>query len=131
MIHRIENIKKQLKPLFETYKDKIVFAYIFGSLAKGKLSKLSDMDFAFYVNPVDDLFDLKLALYADCSRLLNRNDVDIVVLNELKNLILADEIITRGVLIYDAEPNRRINYEIRIHHQAIDFKHQRKMLVGV
>lgn len=131
MIHKIQSIQKQLATLFENYKDKVVFAYCFGSFAKRNFSKLSDIDLAFYVKPVNDLFDLKLALYADCCRLLHRNDIDIVILNELNNLVLADEIITNGVLIYDSEPDRRISYEIRIHHQAIDFKHQRKMLVGV
>jgi len=92
---------------------------------------LSDIDLAFYAKPAQDMSDLKLALYADCSRLLRRNDIDIVILNELRNLILADEIITNGVVIYDSEPDCRISYEVRVHHQTIDFKHQRKMLVGI
>ena len=131
MTRKIQSIKKQLAILFENYKDKIVFAYCFGSFAKGNLSKLSDIDLAFYLKSVNDVFDLKLALYADCTRLLHRNDIDIVILNDLKNLILADDIINNGVLIYDSEPDLRIKYEIRILHQTIDFKHQRKMLVGV
>ena len=127
----IKNIQKKLTKLFENYKEKIVFAYWFGSFAKGDASRLSDIDIAFYANSTSDLFDLKLALYGDCSRLLRRNDIDIVVLNGLKNLILADEIITNGFLVYDSNPTIRMNYEVRIHHQAIDFRHQRRMLIGV
>ena len=131
MTPEIQMIQKQLAALFEKYKGKILFAYCFGSLVKGNSSPLSDIDLAFYVKPENDLFDLKLALYTDCSRLLHRDDLGIIILNALKNLILADEIVTKGVLIYDSQPEQRINYEIRIHHQALDFKYQRKMLVGV
>jgi len=127
----IQHIQKQLATLFEKYKDKIIFVYLFGSVVKGNISNLSDIDLAFHAKPAQEMSDLKLALYADSCRLLRRNDIDIVILNELKNLILADEIITNGIVIYDSEPDRRISYEVRVHHHAIDFKHQRKMLMGI
>ena len=49
------------------------------------------------------------SLYADFCRALKRNDVDVVVLNIAVNLMLLDEIVRYGVVIYDADPTRERN----------------------
>ncbi len=128
--------KDQVKTLcrvFELHKDKILFAYLFGSAAVNKISTSSDVDIALYLSHEfkDFYFDIKLRIYADISRSLKRNDVDIVVLNNCKNIILADEIIRKGVLIYERPNDIRDDFEIRALHRAIDFKHRRKSIIGV
>jgi len=75
--------------------------------------------------------DFKLTLYADCSRLLKRNDIDIVMLNNLKNLILAESIVRNGVLLHETNQNQRINFELKTIHNAIDFRYQRKLAMGL
>lgn len=129
----IKHIRKNLLPVFEKYGNQVVFSYLFGSAAREKPSPLSDIDIAVYLskNNSRDFFDLELSLHADICRALGRNDVDIVVLNTAENLMLLDNIIRNGIVLHDGEIEAREAYEVRILHQAIDFKTQRFAIMGV
>lgn len=129
----IKDIRDALLPVFEKYKNKIVFAYLFGSASKETGYPPGDVDIAVFLSPEGrrSSFDVKLALYADFCRALKRNDVDVVVLNTAKNLMLLDEIVRYGVLLQDNAPDRREDFELKILHQAIDFKQQRLAVMGV
>lgn len=48
MTNRIDDIKRALLPVFEKYRDKGVFAYLFGSVAVGESAPLSAVDVAVY-----------------------------------------------------------------------------------
>jgi predicted nucleotidyltransferase len=111
----------------------IKFAYLFGSYASGDISESSDIDIAVYVteNDAERCFDLKLELYAEWSRALKRNDIDIVVMNQCKNLILLDCITRYGIVLIDTDESFREVYEQKILHYAIEFKHRRKRVMGV
>ncbi len=128
----IANIKKALLPVFEKYGDQVVFSYLFGSAAREELSPLSDIDIAVYLSKkyVSDSFELKLSLHADICRALKRNDVDIVILNTAVNLMLLDDIIRNGIVLHDSEIGVRDAYELKMLHQAIDFKTQRFAMMG-
>jgi len=127
----LKTLITQLQPIFTRYKDQIVFCYCFGSLATNNYSGNSDVDLAFYVYPEFVNYDLKLNLYADCSRALMRNDIDIIILNDLKNLILSESIVRYGILLYESNKDERTSYEIKTIHNAIDFRYQRKLVMGV
>lgn len=43
--------------------DNIVFAYLFGGLAKGEVKSLSDIDLAVYLRETDGLADNKIQLF--------------------------------------------------------------------
>ncbi|HAG52125.1 MAG TPA: nucleotidyltransferase domain-containing protein [Deltaproteobacteria bacterium] len=128
----ITDIKKLLSSVFEKV-GIVQFAYFFGSVAKGDNTNLSDMDIAVYLRDVDPMavFDVKLSLHGDICRALNRNDVDLVVLNTVANNMLIEDIIRHGIVIYDMDSNARENYEVTSLHQAIDFKTQRLAIMGV
>jgi len=131
MNDNLVTIKTQLQPVFTRFIDKIFFCYCFGSVATDSYSGNSDVDLAFYVHPDFVNYDFKLTLYADCSRALKRNDIDIVILNDLQNLILAESVVRDGVLLYESNPEERLNYEIKTIHNAIDFRYQRQLAIGV
>ncbi|MEK7732968.1 MAG: nucleotidyltransferase domain-containing protein, partial [Planctomycetota bacterium] len=105
----IERVKELLLPVFERYRAKVVFAYLFGSMAIGEVSPLSDVDIAVYLAKEnrESFFDLKLALHADISRALKRNDVDLVVLNTIRNEMLTADVIRNGVVIFDRDTETR------------------------
>ena len=128
----IEDIKKTLSPVFER-SGSIRFAYLFGSVAKGEVTPLSDTDIAVYLGDVDPdaVFDVKLSLHGDICRALNRNDVDLVILNTVANNMLIEDIIRHGLVIYDRDIDAREDYEVTSLHQAIDFKTQRLAVMGV
>lgn len=128
----VEDIKKTLSSVLERV-GSIRFAYLFGSVAKGEVTPLSDIDVAVYLTHVDPeaAFDVKLSLHAGICRALKRDDVDLVVLNSLSNTMLAEDIIRHGVVIYDLDADAREDFEVRSLHRAIDFKTQRLAVMGI
>lgn len=117
--------------MFKRYSNEISFAYCFGSVAQNRTKYLSDVDLAFYIKNPQQKHILKIDLYTDCSRVLKRNDIDIVILNGLKNLILAHEIILNGIVLYNSDDELRRDYQLKIQHAALDFKYQRKKIMGI
>ena len=128
----VDSIKNAIFPAFER-DGRVLFAYLFGSVAKGDVSFLSDIDIAIYLSEVDPgaFFDIKLSLHADLCRALKRNDVDLVILNTAANNMLIEDIIRYGVVIYDCDTDAREGYEVMALHRAIDFKTQRLAVMGV
>lgn len=115
------------------YRYDIEAVYLFGSCAAGEVNPTSDVDIAILLKSgsVKQAARLRFALYADLSRLLHRNDIDLVILNTSRNLILQDTIVREGKLLYSADDEARITYEVRTMHMCIDFKQQRKRYVGM
>ncbi|GAB6184207.1 type VII toxin-antitoxin system MntA family adenylyltransferase antitoxin [Thermodesulfovibrio hydrogeniphilus] len=127
----IEGIKNTLNSVFQKYSDKVLFAYLFGSVAKKDITPLSDIDIAVYFKEErEKLFELKLSLYADICRSLKTNNIDLVVLNVIENLILLEEIVRHGIVIYDQAPQLREEFEVYTLHRAIDFREQRMAIIG-
>lgn len=62
---------------------------------------------------------------------MKRDDVDLLILNTAGNLILLDEVVRYGSVLYDRDTDARENFELDILHQAIDFKRQRLAVLGV
>ena len=113
----------KLKKLFKSYSS-IKLAYLFGSMARGEDGPLSDYDFAVYFD--DDLdkkkmFDIKLILMGELSRLLKTNKLDVVVLNMTESPEIKYNIIKEGKLIYEGEPFKVI-VEPRILNEYFDFR---------
>ena len=125
-------LKKTLSIVFQRHKN-VLFSYLFGSMAKGEVSPLSDIDIAVYLDNIDPnaIFDMKLSLHADICRALKMNNVDMVILNTLNNDMLIDDIIRHGIVIYDRNTALREHFEIMAIHRAIDFKTQRLAVMGV
>jgi predicted nucleotidyltransferase len=122
-----------LKKIFEDQGGQILFAYLFGSHARGDATADSDIDIAIFLDPQlqMEFFDIKTALYLEISRSLKMNDIDIVVLNRCKNIILLDRITRHGQVIYESNQDARLDFEQKVLHTAIDFKYQRKRVMGV
>ena len=101
-------------------------------MAIGEVSPLSDVDIAVYLAEEnrESFFDLKLALHADISRALKRNDVDLVVLNTIRNEMLTADVIRNGVVIFDRDTETREDYELKRLHESIDFKTHRFAVMG-
>ncbi len=128
----VPRIKEILKPAFEKHGDKIVAVYIFGSVASNEAGPSSDIDIAvlFDGRYLDGSDDVRLELYADCCRVLKRNDIDIVVLNKAKNLFLLDEIVRNGVMLFEGNTELKEDFEGRILHNSIEFKQHRLQVMG-
>ncbi|MFZ4855240.1 MAG: type VII toxin-antitoxin system MntA family adenylyltransferase antitoxin [Desulfuromonadaceae bacterium] len=128
-----EQIKTELADVFLKYHKEIISAYLFGSTAKGAASSSSDIDIALLLHKDDNISGaaLKFSLYADMCRTLKRNDIDILLLNFSGNLILNDEIIRHGKVLYSTDDEARDVFELNVLHRSTDFKHQRLYALGV
>lgn len=130
---RHQDLIKDLKTILEEQAKQVVFAYIFGSLVKSGSYRAGDIDLAVFFEKSESVsfLDAKLDLNATLSRMLKFDDIDILILNTARNLILLDEVIRDGIVILDKDPNFREDFEQRILHQALDFKYQRASILGV
>jgi len=101
----------------------IAFAYLFGSYASGEQTPMSDIDIAIYLKSVSEFnFNKLLLFHGDCCRALKRNDVDVLVLNTAKNLILLQDIILKGIIIYNTDQTILDDFVLRTLHAVHDFK---------
>lgn len=125
-------IQSTLAAVFERTEN-VAAVYLFGSRANGKAGPLSDVDLAVLMtaNDPDRGGDLKLQLYADCSRVLKRNDIDVLILNQTRNLLLLDEVVRDGIVLFDRDPSLREEFEVKVVHDAIEFKEHRMKIMGV
>ncbi|MFH1215544.1 MAG: nucleotidyltransferase domain-containing protein [Pseudomonadota bacterium] len=127
-----ETLKTQLSPVFQKHQETLVFGYLFGSRATGEERDRSDIDLAVFVrNPHSFSFSDKLMLHGDFCRHLQRNDIDLIIINQIQNLVVRDEIIRGGIILWDNDPVQREEFELRVQHSAIDFKEQRKKEMGI
>jgi uncharacterized protein len=127
-----DRIKKTLAPVFERH-NSISAAYLFGSNSNGQSGPMSDIDLAVLLTGWDHLAgaDIRLELYADCCRVLQRNDVDIILLNKTRNLFLLAEVMSNGILLYDCDSGLREEFEVMVMHDFIDFREHRMKVMGI
>ncbi|MBI3793327.1 MAG: nucleotidyltransferase domain-containing protein [Nitrospinae bacterium] len=106
--------------LFEEYGVK--FAYLFGSRAKGDRPPSSDVDLAVYLGESEPgrRFDKKLSLISRLGVIVKK-DVDVVVLNDVRNNFLLAEIIRKGKVIFNCAPDERFAFAVAKQHEVTDF----------
>lgn len=122
MEERIKILSQKLRPIFEKYQA-IKLVYLFGSVARAQDGPMSDYDFAFYLDTVDKrkIFEIKLELIGQISRLLKTDKVDVVILNTAEKPELKYSIIKEGKIIFEKELFRVI-VEPRILNEYFDFR---------
>lgn len=90
-------LKSKLNMLVSFYNIKLI--YVFGSYAKNKSNRKSDLDIAILLedgyNPT-----IKLNIIGELVDIFNRNDVDLVILNSA-NPVLKHQIIKHGIVLYE------------------------------
>jgi len=96
----------------------IIFAYLFGGLARDQRKPLSDVDLVIYVNNVRRLN--YLSLFAKISEILCTDEIDLVVLNSAPVSLAGRSLQTRKMLV-DKDPFLRHKYESRILREFFDF----------
>lgn len=117
-------INYELVKLFKS-QPAVVLVYFFGSQVDNTAGKLSDFDFAIYLNikNTKKAYQIKFQLENQISRLLKTDKIDIVILNYLDNPELAYNIIRFGKLVYEIEPYR-VLVEPTILNKYFDFRNQ-------
>lgn len=99
----------------------IVFAYLFGSAATGRLTRRSDIDLAIYVDERADALAAGLEAARVAALHLGTDAIDLVVLNTAP-LALAGRILAGRRVLIDREPFRRHRYESLTARMFHDFR---------
>ena len=102
----------------------VVALYAFGSLVKGELKPLSDMDFALLLSEALDRkgrFEKSIELIGVFNDTLHTDEVDLVILND-DPLRFSFHIIQTGKLLFCRDKNRLVDFIEKTTKRYLDFK---------
>lgn len=117
------------------YKRKeIIFAYLYGSLAKKTDNPLSDIDLAIYIDenkiPSSSNFGYRSDLIYELQT-FSKKDIDLIILNEV-SITLAYNVIKDGKLLFTKSKRIRTEFHDKIMNKYLDllplYKIQEKYL---
>ncbi|MCZ7393322.1 MAG: nucleotidyltransferase domain-containing protein [Candidatus Methanoperedens sp.] len=116
----MENITRVLEKDYE-----VLFAYLFGSYAKGIQDEKSDIDIAIYLKDEnilekDPLYPSRLAIKLE-KALVEKKKVDVRVLNG-STLRFKSQVLRYGKLLHSKDEKKRIEFETSSLAQYYDFK---------
>lgn len=80
---------------------RIIFAYLFGGLAKGEVRPLTDVDIAVYLNSTEDLAEYRLELFSRLSDALGTSEFDLWILNTATESLLGRILQNKEILRTD------------------------------
>lgn len=98
----------------------VLFAYLFGSLAKGKIAPLSDVDIAIYLSEGTGLVGRKLEILGELTYIVKTDEIDLVLLNSAP-ITLRMKILENKKVIVDNDPFLRHRYESLAMREYFDF----------
>ena len=131
MKQEINRIIQNLQPVLQKYQDRILFAYLHGSVLSSENPR--DIDVAVYLFP--DLFDrlrrngevslsFAIPMEMDLEKQLKKK-VDVQVLNRAP-LGFRYRVVTEGILIVDKDSNTRCDFESLSRVLYYDFRQKRE-----
>ena len=99
---------------------KVIFSYLFGSLAKGRPLPLSDVDIAVFLKQGVNIAENKLEILGELIDILQTDEIDLVVLNTA-NLPLVMNILRNKKILVDKDPFSRHVFESMMMRKYFDF----------
>ena len=108
--------------------DHVIFAYLFGGLARGERRPLSDVDVAVYLRETDNLAEIKLEMIGLLSDTLGSDEIDLVILNRAPVSLVGRVLRDRKVLV-DKEPYLRHRFESLMSRQFFDFSRKEETIL--
>jgi|Deesub1362B_J571_1020462.scaffolds.fasta_scaffold00053_75 hypothetical protein len=103
----------------------ILFAYLYGSAARGEAGKKSDVDIGIFVREdfeVNAFYEIELAM--EIERECGLRGVEVVILNKVLNkkpLRFLNQVLRYGKLIFSRDEKARIAFETYVTKAYIDF----------
>ena len=116
-----EDIERRLPPASEYLRShpKVVFAYLFGGLARGERRPLSDVDIAVYLAGIATA-EVKLDILGKLIDILGTDEIDLVILNTAPPL-LSMNVLRNKRVVADNEPAMRHRFESLSFRKYFDF----------
>lgn len=100
--------------------DAVCFAYLFGSIAKGSATPLSDVDIAVYLFEGLDNADKRMEFAVGLSRAIKTDRIDLVVLNKAPVSLLS-RVLPYKIILVDKDPFARHRFESLAMRKCMDF----------
>jgi len=104
--------KEEQEKLNEIFKEnQVILAYLFGSVAQGRISPLSDIDIAILFSEKirkEDYFDKELRLATKIGKLFKINRVDIINLETTRSPLLKQRAVLKGKPIFIVDKKRNL-----------------------
>jgi predicted nucleotidyltransferase len=98
-------------------------AYVYGSVARGTMTPLSDVDIALLLTapllPYERL-KTELAIQGDIEAACDLSPVDVRAINEAP-LVVQGRIVQQGILLYERDRGHRIAFEVATRKRYFDF----------
>ncbi len=119
-----EDIEQRLPLAWEYLRShpKVVFAYLFGGLARGERGRLSDVDIAVCLTGMRKTAATKLELIENLVDILGTGEIDLIVLNAQENVPLTAEVLGACRVIVDKAPFERHKFESLAMRKYFDFQ---------
>ena len=99
---------------------KVVFAYLFGSITKGKVNPLSDIDIALYLKKGTHFSREKMIILEELIDIFGTEEIDLVILN-IAPLTLKARIVENKKILVDKDPFLRHSFESLVLREYFDF----------
>ena len=123
-INDIKNIlNKHMDKLVADYNIELI--YIFGSYGKGTNKDNSDLDIAIHIKGESNGF-IKLDILDELVGILNREDIDLVILNSV-DTELQFQVIKYGKLIYMKDLITKVIFESNVMNRYMDMEYFRNV----
>ncbi|MCF2138337.1 MAG: nucleotidyltransferase domain-containing protein [Candidatus Thorarchaeota archaeon] len=109
---QVKTIIERLIPVLEA-EPRVIAGYIFGSVAKGTETPMSDLDLAILIADSSDetyCMDLTKRLTIRVSEVLDILKVDLICLNQA-DVAIRNSVVRDGILFYDKNPVERAQFE--------------------
>lgn len=110
-----------LKIVFENHKE-ILFAYLYGSVARGEARKSSDVDIGIFIDRnfnANAFYEIEIA--REIEKHTGLKNVEVIILNK-KPLRFLNQVLRYGKLIFSRNERERILFETKVTKKYIDFK---------
>ena len=99
----------------------VVVAYLFGSVARGQATPLSDVDIAVLLDPTakpEAVLDRQITLLTELTQLAEL-EVQLTLLNDVPPL-LAYEVIREGILLHQRSGAERVAFQVKAMKEYFD-----------
>ena len=119
--HDLQPLLRKLGPYFES-EHTVDIAYLFGSRAAGEERRLSDVDIGLLLKtsiPRFSYLDRRLAFMKDLARIVQTDEIDVIILNEAP-ITLAYHAIKQRSILYERSPEVRVRFETHVIDRYLD-----------
>ncbi len=117
----VARLRKVLPPILSLHP--VLAAYVYGSVARGTATPLSDLDLALVLSTDLDGYDrlmLELTIQADIEDALGFSPVDVRAINKAP-LMVKGQIIQYGILVHEQDHDALAAFEVATRKRYFDF----------